>query len=566
MKACNINAIRTSHYPYGTGFYDLCDELGMYVADELPYCWTPTDDKEMEPAFTQRARETIRRDKNHPCVLLWTVGNENKEGRNLQVVADLVKEFDPTRPRDVSCMGAAKYKTEMSDSHYWTPKQMIEGAKRDREVKKPHIYLETPNNWDVSNAADPSCWEAWTPVLQKTWDIAMEYEVIPGIFLWEWQDRAVADKNETKLYKYDERSGINYFKIKGIVDAFRNPRPWFYTLKNVFSPIQFNDVLGGVSPKGISFGVDNRYSFTNLANLKGTCSALDENGKVLKTHTFRMSLEPLHGGGQEVPIGDVSDAAAIRIDFDHPDGRNIISHQYQLKKPQQKSELSSSMPEGFKFPQLNFVLREDKHVANWRQMTRIPATVINAKQDAKSLEGDIALERDPSKVVGHVKATLDGNDFKYRIEWTGPQMDVLEVGWAIPMSKQFDRFSWNRKAHWSVYPDWHIARPIGTAMPDSADVSMLKMDRPRAFDFNSTKYDCNFATLTDESGKGVRVEFAENDRHQCRGGIAKDGYVLYVNKRVCPPQDLSSNVVPELYLKLKSGDVVEGSFKIGSTK
>ena len=66
MKAANVNAIRTIHYPYGKGFYELCDELGMYVVDELPYCWTPTDDKEMEPAFTaagardDRARQEFR--------------------------------------------------------------------------------------------------------------------------------------------------------------------------------------------------------------------------------------------------------------------------------------------------------------------------------------------------------------------------------------------------------------------------------------------------------------------------------------------------------------------------
>jgi hypothetical protein len=565
MKACNINAIRTSHYPYGSGFYDLCDELGMYVADELPYCWTPTDDKDMEPAFTQRARETIRRDKNHPSVLLWTVGNENKDGRNLQVVADLVKELDPTRPRDVSCMGAAKYKTEMSDSHYWTPEKMIEGAKRDREVKKPHIYLETPNNWDVSNGADPGCWEVWTPVLQKTWDVAMQYEVIPGIFLWEWQDRAVADKNETKLYKYDERSQTNYFKIKGIVDAYRNPRPWWYTLKNLFSPVRFGEKLE-VSDAGIMFDVDNRYSFTDMSNLKGTCTTIDENGKTIKFRPFSTKLAPLSKGGIHIPMTDRTGIAAVRIDFDDASGRNIISHQYELKKSEPKSALASTMPEGFTFPQLNFVLREDKKVANWRHMTRVPAKVINARSDAKSLEGDIALERDPSKVVGHLKAALDDNDFKYRIDWTGDKMDVLEVGWAISMAKPFDRFSWNRDANWTVYPDTHIGRPIGTAKPESADASLLKMDRPDAFDFNSTKYDCNFATLTDESGKGVRVEFDPKDRHHCRGGIDKGGYTLYVNKRVSPPQDLSTNVVPELYLKLKSGDAVEGSFKIGATK
>ena len=84
MKGANINAIRTSHYPYGAGFYDLCDELGMYVADELPYCWCPTDTDVLKSAFEQRARETVRRDKNHPSVILWTIGNENKAGQNLQ--------------------------------------------------------------------------------------------------------------------------------------------------------------------------------------------------------------------------------------------------------------------------------------------------------------------------------------------------------------------------------------------------------------------------------------------------------------------------------------------------
>ncbi len=67
MKAANINAIRTTHYNFGAGFFELCDELGMYVADELPYCWAGSvSDLNMTPAFTQRAREVIRRDRNHP--------------------------------------------------------------------------------------------------------------------------------------------------------------------------------------------------------------------------------------------------------------------------------------------------------------------------------------------------------------------------------------------------------------------------------------------------------------------------------------------------------------------
>ena len=74
-KAANVNAIRTSHYPYGPGFYDLCDELGIYVMDEIPACWSPNNDPTLRPAYEQRARETVRRDKNHACILLWAIGN-----------------------------------------------------------------------------------------------------------------------------------------------------------------------------------------------------------------------------------------------------------------------------------------------------------------------------------------------------------------------------------------------------------------------------------------------------------------------------------------------------------
>ncbi len=82
MKQNNINAVRTSHYPYGAGFYDLCDEMGFYVLDELPYCWAPNDDTSLEPAYLQRARETIRRDKNHAlrCGLgHWQRGKRGQE-------------------------------------------------------------------------------------------------------------------------------------------------------------------------------------------------------------------------------------------------------------------------------------------------------------------------------------------------------------------------------------------------------------------------------------------------------------------------------------------------------
>ena len=167
MKAANINAVRTSHYLYGSAFYDLCDELGMYVADELPYCWTPTDDAEMAPAFLQRARETVARDKNHACVIMWAIGNENKKGQNLRAVADLVKKLDATRPRLVSWFPYDAYEKELSDSHYTSPAKVQEAAERATKEGHPHIYLENPNDWDARFGADFGCWDAWFNVLKR---------------------------------------------------------------------------------------------------------------------------------------------------------------------------------------------------------------------------------------------------------------------------------------------------------------------------------------------------------------------------------------------------------------
>jgi hypothetical protein len=92
------------------------------------------------------------------------------------------------------------------------------------------------------------------------------------------------------------------------------------------------------------------------------------------------------------------------------------------------------------------------------------------------------------------------------------------------------------------------------------------MDRPDAYDFNSTKYDCNFASLTDGGGDGLRVEFDARQRFHCRGGVSEDKsrHVLFVNQQVSPPDDLSSNVVRDLYMTLNPGDKIEGKFRVGS--
>ena len=573
MKEANINAVRTSHYPYGSKFYDLCDEMGFYVVDELPYCWTPTNNPEMAPAFLSRARETIARDKNRPCVVIWAIGNENKSGNSLQLVADLVKQLDPTRPRLVSCKKADEFGTDFDDSHYTIPEAIrAAGNDKARRAKWPKIYTENPNVWDVRLGADFGCLDLWAAVIQRTMDAVWEYDTIPGSFLWEWQDRAVCDKSPVKTYHFDPATGVQYLKTKGLVDGWRNPRPDLYHVKMAYSPIKLNgDIDLASKPGSAVLDITNRYSFTDLSELNLRWKALRD-GKAVSSGTVHPKLAPMASGKIEIKLpSDWLERMpdTLRIDFDHPDGWNVVSCQVPLMTVNPPA-ISKALPEGLRFPTLNLVsndTKSDKHF--WKVIDRYPAHLENIKtegsgellKDAKSMDADIVLK---DKVVGKVHAEFADNVFKYRIDWTGDKTDIQELGWTFDMPKSDDHFSWQRQALYSYYPDTHIGRPTGTATPDSADVHITNITRPDAFDFNSTKYHCDWAILTDKAGHGLRVDFDPGDRHQVKGGITQDGYQLVVNKQCSPPRDISTPAVEDLYLMLKPGSSVEGSFRISS--
>lgn len=584
MKAANINTIRTSHYPYGKGFYELCDEMGFYVIDELPYCWTPTDDPEMAPAFLQRARETVRREKNHPSVIIWAVGNETDPGQNLQAVADLLGELDPTRPRLVTRFNGERYGVELDDRHYTTAERMRNLASgKGRSGANPLVFTENPNNWEVrlgaAHGTDYGSLDLWAEVLQRTWDAALESDEIAGLCPWEWQDRAVTDEFPIKIYDYDPATNLQFLKVKGIVDAWRNPRPQYYHVKMIYAPVQVSGEVEMPSPGTVRLDVENRYSFTDLSELETRWKLL-RRGEQVRSGIERLDLAPRSSGEVDLEIGAV-DADTLEVAFDHPGGWNVATYAFPLTEPAAAVPMAGAPPEGLVFPRFNLVTNlTERDRAKWRRIERHAGRLVNVRingqpsdtaedrplDEVRTLEADLVLEHEPVEVVGQIKAFYADGTFRYRIDWTGEEWDIQELGWAFTMPEAYDRFSWQRKARWSWYPPTHIGRPAGTALPETAEANLVKPDRPDAFDFNSTKYDCEWATLTAGDETGLRVEFTPEDRHHVRGGFGKaDGYQLIVNNQCSPPRDLSSRVVPDLYLSLSEGDTIEGEFRIGST-
>lgn len=610
MKAANVNAIRTSHYPYGSGFYDVCDELGMYVMDEEAACWTPTDTDELTPAFQQHARELVRRDKNHPCVIIWAVGNENGKGKNNKLAAEEIRKIDPTRPRLVSWRDAEEGDVEIDDRHYTPPADIAKSEKLSRRSQFPMTYLENPNDWELRNAADQGNWELWAMVIDRTWREVWKDEHVPGSFNWEWVDRAVADKCPTKLYDFFPATGINDVKVKGLVDAFRNPRPGVYDIKMAFAPLAVEPKVR-VDGSTATLHLTNRYSFTDLSELK-TVWRLIRAGKEMASGTTTAHLAPRSQGDLklELPEQAIKEADALRVGFDHPDGANVVTYDLRLKpEPDTAPKLRDASGAGIKFPRLNFVpVTYGNNSIGWRIALRHPGKLVNISiqhdggaapiklagdaalyamplSDVARMDGDLTLSDDPQhEIVGHVHTDFHGGDFSYKLEWTKPNAkpaanarnnrrapaggatDVQEFGWTFEASAADDHFSWNRQGYWSYYPPENINRTTGTATPDSADVDITKMTRPDSFDFDSTKYNCNWAMLAEPMGRGIGVTFTPATRHHVRAGTAADGrHLLVVNKYCCPPRDISSNIIPDQYFQLSQGQASEGHFMVGTT-
>jgi beta-galactosidase/beta-glucuronidase len=588
MRAANVNAIRTSHYPDASGFYDLCDEMGFYVADEMAACWVPTDTNALTPAFAQHARELVRRDKNHPSVILWAIGNENGPGKNNKVAADEIKRLDPTRPRLVSIQKPEVAAVEIDDAHYPSPARVAADVKDPRRSVYPMAYLENPNIWEERNGADYGSLDLWANVIDRAWTDIWRDDHLCGSFLWEWRDRAVADPGPVHLYDYDPVTGISLAKAKGLCDPFGNPRASYYQVKVVYAPIKVN-LKPAVAGSTVVVHAVNHYSFTDVSELNTTWHLL-ANGAELARETVHPKLAPNSSADLsfQLPEKSLSKADVLKIDFDHPDGQNIVSYQLRLIPENIVPPHLDPVAKDITFPRLNLTtVTYAPNRIGWHWATRHPGALTrivirrpNSNQDVsinqedlclspladlQSVDADISLAEKTDVTVAHVHVTLNAGNFTYRFKWTGAPADIQELGWAFEVPKKEDRFSWHRQAYWSWYPKDHVGRPAGTATPDSADVHVTRITRPDAFDFNSTKYNCDWASLTDASGRGLGVVFDADNRHHCRGDFGPDGTCrLIVNKQASPPRDISSSVVPDLYLYLKNNMEVAGHFSVGA--
>ncbi|PKP35541.1 MAG: beta-galactosidase [Bacteroidetes bacterium HGW-Bacteroidetes-17] len=263
MKQFNINAVRTSHYPNDPYWYELCDQYGIYLVDEanieshgMGYRPERTlgNNPLWEMAHLDRVQRMVHRDKNHPSIIIWSMGNEAGDGVNFVKCSEWIHEFDPSRP--VHYERALKNKHVDIYSPMYSSIQSIEQYAKDY-TDRPLILCEYAHSMGNS-----------TGNLQDYWDVIEKYDRLQGGFIWDWVDQGLSetDKNGRKYWTYggdygpEDVPSDGNFVINGIVSADRTPHPAMWEVKKVYQNIGFRveDAAKG------KFFVKNKFSFVNL--------------------------------------------------------------------------------------------------------------------------------------------------------------------------------------------------------------------------------------------------------------------------------------------------------------
>ena len=303
MKQANINFLRTSHYPDREYLYELCDRWGIYVMDEANqeshgYGYANHEmgeDAAWKDAHVDRAESLVKRDFNHPCVILWSLGNEGGVGPNIQAMYDKVCELDSTRPPFYDCH--PRY-SALHDFGYPAPDELRREA--IKETEKPMIAREYAHAMGNSMGN-----------LQEYWDVIYADSSIVGAAIWDWVDQGLSEELRVKSEKFaaaipsangtpkgdsslftlhssflyggdfGEKPNLDAFCINGLLAPDRTPHPHYYEVQYVYQPLKF-------VKEGDSIRIINRDYFTGIDQYDYYCEVY-HNGELVSGELARIT-------------------------------------------------------------------------------------------------------------------------------------------------------------------------------------------------------------------------------------------------------------------------------------
>jgi beta-galactosidase len=380
MRAHNISAIRTSHYPNDSGFYDLCDELGFYVIDEAnieshAYNRSVCDDPAYRATWLDRGARMVERDRNHPSVIAWSLGNESGYGDHHDALAGWIRRADPTRPlhyedaiRIEGWVQGGAAATDIVCPMYAD----IESIREYGEAglgSRPLILCEYSHAMGNSNGS-----------LADYWDVITSTPGLQGGFLWEWKDHGLRQRLPDGTLRlafggqFGDEPNDGNFVADGLVSADLEPHPAMREVAWVYRPVTATRVRGGLR-------IENRQSFVDLGWLRPTWELLVD-GEAVRRGVLRV---PKVGPGDRVTV-------ALPCEIPESAGESVLTIRWYTRHDRW-------------FAPAGHLVAWDQSVRRSRRRRQNPSTSVGAR-------GDISRALLEPPELNLWRAAIDNDGFK----------------------------------------------------------------------------------------------------------------------------------------------------------
>lgn len=293
LKQANANHVRTSHYSNDPRWYELCDEYGIFlVAEANLECHgmgSLADEPRMEKMWIDRNTANVENHKNHPSVVVWSLGNESTGGPNNAAALRAVKAIDPTRPVHYEGFGSGPDQPADVDSQMYTQLGAVEDIAKSADRTKPFYLCEYAHAMFNSMGS-----------LADYTDLFDKYPALMGGAIWEWEDQGLWNRRDPKKPFLAYGGGFGdfptdrYYIHKGVVFSDRTPKPHYPEVKRAYQWV-------GFQPEDLASGkirIKNKYEFLNLDRFTGHWTITGDGKVVQKGALPALALAP----GQEKSI------------------------------------------------------------------------------------------------------------------------------------------------------------------------------------------------------------------------------------------------------------------------
>lgn len=507
-KEANMNFIRTSHYPPSESFLDYCDLYGLYVEEETAVCFVDTwrsdsykayGASQDDTAFTERylgqLSEMIDRDRNHPSVLIWSIGNENKYGTNFRKSFEYGKMADKTRPVIFSYpgLGSDDPLYDILSVHY--PGYQGQSEQYGFKIEN-FAYPGLPALFDEwahvacyntgTLITDPNVRDFWGQSLDRMWSNCFDSEGALGGAIWGMIDEI--------FLLPDTCVGYGPW---GIVDIWRRPKPEFWNTKKAYSPIRLKNIRAVDFRRGedVYLELKNRFDHTNINELKILC-----NGQVISSP----DIQPHQTGILKIPgsllrddtpvdLAFYKDEALVdRVRFNSRSTKTERPGREGLKRPIQVLETEKELDVTGDDFQVTFSKAtgliisagfKGEEIIKSGPFIRLGPPELGEKEGSAFSEniadwqlGDKQWKHDDSSFVATVSGFAGGfpvamtiaidarAEMQIGYELSHTPAAAGEAGLFFYVADRLDQISWDRQAYWSDYPEGHLGRPSGFAL------------------------------------------------------------------------------------------------------